>query len=110
MKTGMKIFHPDGTVDEQSVELPENPGYTHLRDLLTPLLKGGYLEHITVLHDGKRADMFVDEDGHQKRLPRNEAGTTIYRNNWLTQHPGTEPESIPYIVGTAVLFDRIVWS
>ena len=24
----------------------------------------GPLEHVTVLHDGKRADMFVDEMGH----------------------------------------------
>jgi hypothetical protein len=52
--------------------------------------------------------MFVDETG-VGRLPRNEAATAIYRNNWLTQHPSVPAESISAIYGTAVLFARRVW-
>jgi hypothetical protein len=53
--------------------------------------------------------MFVDEDGHGRERPRNEAATTIYRANWLRQHPGVDPETLPWIAGPAVLFDRRVW-
>ena len=55
------------------------------------------------------ADMFVDEDGLTKRLPRNKKATAIYRNNWLTQHPNTDPESMACIVGPAVVFSARVW-
>jgi hypothetical protein len=54
-------------------------------------------------------DMFVDEDSHGRERPRNEAATTIYRANALRQFPGTDPESLPWIAGPAVLFDRRVW-
>lgn len=74
-----------------------------------PLLDGGDLEHVSVLFGGRRADMFVDDRGIEKDLPRNEAATAIYRANWLSRHPGADPESIPAIYGLAVLFDRIVW-
>ena len=40
---------------------------------------------------------------------RNEAATAIYRNNVLSQVPGKEPETLPCIVGPAVLFSRRVW-
>jgi hypothetical protein len=53
--------------------------------------------------------MFVDEMGLPKNLPRNEKATEIYRNNWLTQHPGADPDSLPHIAGTAVIFSRRVW-
>jgi hypothetical protein len=111
MKTTIKIFRPDGTVEERDVSdtMTAEPGYSALRDLITPLLDGRNMEHVSVLHDGQRADMFVDEEGHLLGLPRNEAATTIYRNNWLTQHPDVDPETIPFIVGPAVLFSRRVW-
>ena len=44
-----------------------------------------------------------------KNLPRNEKATAIYRNNWLTQHPNTDPEMMAFIVGPAVVFSDRVW-
>lgn len=68
------------------------------------------VEHVLVLHNGKAVDMFVDETGVIKGLPRNEQATEIYRRNWLTQHPGTDPETLPHIAGPAVLFEDVVWT
>lgn len=99
-----------GQQDEaDEIEWSASPGLTALHDLLRPLLDGGQPEHVTVLWDGRRADMFVDEDGVQKRLPVNVAATAIYRAAWLRRNPGTDPNSMPAIHGTAVLFERIVW-
>lgn len=40
-------------------------------------------ERVNVLYQGVSADMFVDERGHAKKLPRNDAATLIY---WTNQH------------------------
>jgi hypothetical protein len=105
-----EILRPDGTRQTRTVGWTRAPGYLEIADLIRPLIDGGELEHVSVLHNGQRRDMFVDENGHSKELQRNEAATKIYRNNWLTQHPKDEPESLPYIVGTAILFpDEVIW-
>lgn len=83
-------------------------GYRALRPTLVELLDDGQPEHVAVLHEGKRADMFVDEES-AGRLPRNDAATAIYRNNWLTQHPSDDPESLPAIYGPAILTSERVW-
>ena len=109
MQTIITIMRPAEAPRIDSVDIPEQPHYRLLRELIVPHLNGGDLEHVTVLHDGQRADMFVDEMSAVKGLSRNEAATEIYRNNWLTQHPDEEPESLPAIYGPAVLFSRRVW-
>ena len=111
METSYTIYRPDGTQERRAVDWPEEPSYAAIRDLVQPLV-GNPMEHVNVLHQGVRADMFVDEMGHMRIHPgeRNEDATTIYRANWLRQHPGTDPESLPWIVGTAVVFDRIIWT
>lgn len=109
MSTTITIIEPDGSRQEQSHELPEAPGYKQLSAVLGPLFPEADFEHVSVLHHGRRADMFVDENGHAKGLPRNEAGTAIYRANALSHEPGTAPESLPFIVGRVVLFSRRVW-
>lgn len=110
MATHYEIIRPDGTRTMEVVDWDDNPGYDRLKLLIDPLLSGAWLEHVTVLYNGQRRDMFVDENGHGKDLPYNDEATKIYRNNWLTQHPDVDPDSMPYIVGTAVLFpDCIVW-
>src|ERR1700733_9894802 len=110
MKTVYHVYRVSATPETHEVEWPNAPSFKTIDALIRPLLDDNYLEHVSVLHNGKRVDMFVDEEGRVKGLPRNEAATAIYRNNWLTQHPGTDPESLAFIVGTAVLFDRIVWT
>jgi hypothetical protein len=42
-------------------------------------------------------------------LPRNEAATLIYRRNAMLHQGVKDPEEVSFIVGPAVLFDRIVW-
>jgi hypothetical protein len=109
--TTYHILATDGERTTRTVEWPRDPGYDRIKALIEPILgAGNWLEHVAVLHEGQRRDMFVDENGHSKRLPRNEVATEIYRSNWLTQHPGVDPEELPHIVGPAVLFpDRLVW-
>jgi hypothetical protein len=109
MGTGYTIYRTDGTSERREASLSPEPGYDALAQLIRPILDGADLEHVSVLHERKRRDMFVDDIGAVKGLPRNEAATAIYRNNWLSRNPGADPESIPAIYGTAILFDRRVW-
>lgn len=101
----LTIMRPGAQDETREVDATD---YRALRPLLVELLEGGDPEHVSVLHHGQRADMFVDGDGAGV-LPRNEVATTVYRNNWLTQHPGTAPETLPAVYGLAVLTSRRVW-
>jgi hypothetical protein len=105
------VLGVDGTREAKRIAFPQWPGYLFIKKLVEPLINGP-LEHVTVLYERRRADMFVHEHGHKLTppLPRNDAATAIYRTNWLTQHPGADPESLPFIAGVAVLFDRIIWN
>lgn len=107
--TAYRVIYPDGAQIPGKVDWPGDPGYDLIARLIRPILDGGNLEHVSVLHEGRRHDLFVDEDGHSKRLARNDEATAIYRCNWLTQHPECDPESLPCIVGPAILFSRLVW-
>lgn len=99
----------DGPVQTGSIEWPHEPGFDAINKLVQPLIGGGNIEHVAVLHDGQRRDMFVDDEGHVKGLPRNDRATSIYRTNTMTREPGCDPEALPHIAGPAVLFTRRVW-
>ena len=106
-----RVIDPDGSVFEHRVEMSRPPTLKEIRAAVMPHLdESENLEHVSVLHDGKRADMFVDERGIQYRRQRNDTATRIYRHNWMTRHPECDPEKLPIIVGPAVLFDEIVWT
>jgi hypothetical protein len=100
------------------VKWPREPGYHRIRSLVCALVDGD-LEHVAVLSDfdgGRnfnRSDVFVNENGHEAGLPRNELATTIYRRATLCGRSGApipaDPEDLPFIVGPMVLFDRRVW-
>ena len=116
MQTTYTVFRVDGTSTDYTVDLPEDPGYDRIKGLVQPLissltLSGPYswFEHVTVLFRDERCDMFVDEHGLSKQLPRNDAATVVYRNNWLTRYPEKDPELLPSIRGDAVLFHRRIW-
>jgi len=100
----------DVTPEEREVDWPTEPSFKAIRALLDPIFLKRPWEHVSVLIEGRRADMFVDESGHLAGLPRNEAATALYRANWMTRHPDADPESIPWIAGVAVLFERIIWT
>jgi len=115
METRVLILTPDQPSERLTVELPERPDYGSLRALLKNLLGPVEFEHVSVLADFecglnfKRADMFVDEMGHQKGLPRNEAATIIHRRHALLHQHVKNAETLAWIAGPAVLFERIVW-
>jgi hypothetical protein len=110
METKYTVILPDGTQMHCTADLPEDPGYERLARIVHPLLgEGNFMDHVTVLHEGKYTDMFVDESGIRKGLERNEKATAIYRNNWLSSHPDVNPENLNCILGIAVLFHRRVW-
>jgi hypothetical protein len=111
MRTMMTIYHPNGDADVTQVTLEEVDGsvYASAKKLIQPHLGDGRIEHVTVLHAGRRHDMFVDEDFQSKDLPLNVAATAIYRNATLAREPDTDPETLPVIQGTAILFSDIIW-
>ena len=85
-----------------AVDWPKKPTYDDIKALTRQHIDG-WLEHVTVLFEGKRCDMLVDEEGLLKHLPLNEAATRIY---W-TMSGATSGSPI---VGTAILFpERRIW-
>jgi len=116
MLTTYTVISPDGTQTHGDVDFPENPGFHLLRALISPLIGNEPIEHVAVLHLGLRCDMFVSELGHlttdtrRAPMPLNPSATAIYRNAAMTHEPALDPNTLPTIVGPAVLFDRIVWT
>ncbi len=109
METKYTIYSPGLEPKHLTADLPHDPGYDKLCSFICPLLDDNKFEHVTVLVDGEYFDMFVDEFSVLKSLFFNEDATKIYRNNYLTQHPDTDPSDLPPIMGPAVLFHRKVW-
>lgn len=109
---GFVVFRPDGTQASGECKMPaEGSRWRDLANVIRPLLDGADFEHVRVFHEGEYRDMFVDEIGQLKGLPRNERATEIYRCNVLTHEiPPPDPESLPDVVGSAVLFDKPVWT
>jgi hypothetical protein len=110
MHTTYTVYYADGSIQRGEIDWPESPTLDQIRTAIEPIV-GEPMEHVRVLDPAsdEYRDMFVDESGHGRLKPRNEAATAIYRNNWLTQEGGEE-DDLPWIAGTAIVFDRIVWS
>lgn len=100
------VFHPGGEQKTRVALWPIDPAYDIIVGLVEPFLQAR-LEHVNVLYEGKYTDMFVGE--FSENLPRNDAATAIYRNNWLSAHPEADPESLSHISGPAVLFHKKIW-
>lgn len=111
ISTTMLIMRPGELVRATSVQLERVPDFDKVRAAVMPELPGAAnMEHVYVLYYNEQRDMFVDEMGLWKGLPRNEEATTIYRAAWLARNPGDDPETLSYIGGPAVLFPhRRVW-
>lgn len=99
----------DSAVKTGSIEWPAEPGFDAINKLVQPLIGGGHIEHVTVLHEGQRRDMIVDEEGRLKGMLRNERATAIYRTAWMLRNPGKDADELPHIAGPAVLFTRRCW-
>jgi hypothetical protein len=109
--TTYRVITESGTIADHEILMERKPLYEDLRSLVEPHLSSGRLMHVRVLcpHLGQWTDMFVDEMGALRRMPRNDAATIIYRNGHLSKRPDDDPEKLPYIAGTAVVFLRPVW-
>lgn len=118
MKTTYEIYRVGQSEPERGeIDWPLAPGYDRIKALVEPLLgEKEPMEHLSVLHNGKRRDMFASEYGHvqltwRASLPINDVATAIYRHYSLTHNPEQNPDDLPDIAGTAVLFtDRVVWT
>ncbi len=71
----MKEVHwiPEGGVGVVIKQNGEEPTFKEMQDFC-----GGFLEHVTVLYAGKRAHMYVHEEGRMFFHKRNELATDIY--------------------------------
>ncbi len=61
---------------------------------------GDLIEHVTVMFLGRRASMFVDEEGRMKYEQRSLFGTEVYFTNARLR--GQDPESVQDIKARAV--------
>lgn len=116
----MKILIMRPELPHETREVLDFAPFDHHRKLIREILDGADLEHVSVLASFtglppfEVSDMFVDEIGAIKKLPRNEAATLIYRRATMmgmTPVPmPDDPEELPAIYGVAVLFEKRVWS
>jgi len=105
----MKIFvYPPALGAQREVrEVGRVENYDDIKRVVTPLLDGGDLEHVSVLFEQRPADMFVDEDGARKGLPENPEATAIYQA-WSIQR-GSKAADLSKIYGVAIIFEKLVW-
>lgn len=71
---------------------------------------GGYIELVHVYYRGVPCQMFVDEEGLLKKLPRNVAATElVYESASINAAKDRVRFNgrVPYIVGDAVILDGI---
>jgi len=115
MKLTYTTYHVGEEPVRNAVEVPITFGFDGIRSLVQGIIgKDEPIEHVNVwAPDGPR-DMFVSELGHvrlstREPLPRNEAATTLYRAASLARQPKQDPERLPWIAGSAVVFDQKVW-
>lgn len=105
IKTKYWVYRVGQPVTEGDVEFER---FAELKPLINGLVEGR-LEHVAVLFEGRRADMFVEEYSASSNPPNLEA-TKIYHASSLSRDPGADVSSWPMIHGTAVLFEKIVWT
>jgi hypothetical protein len=117
--TRVRVILAAGGENAETYELPHDPGLEELRKIIAPHLNKANFEHVVVFAafgPGEKEtvlDMFIDERGLDKRLKRNEIATAMYRNacmKGMTRVPKPDdPEKLHFVVGNAVVFDRIIW-
>jgi hypothetical protein len=106
-----RVLYVDGTEIEGEAVMTVPPTSEELRRVVEPHLQAD-MEHVYIFNDrteNHRGDMFVDETGQLKDLPRNESATAMYRRAWVLA-TGEDPETLPWIAGVAVVFDEVVWT
>lgn len=103
------IIFTDGHVVRRVVNWPAAPSADQLRKVVGGYLNGRGVEHMTVIHEGRRKDLFTSIPSPLDPQPINAAATEIYASAWLERHPSADPDDVPPLRGIAVLFHRKVW-
>lgn len=97
------VFLPGRMEETFERDIPVEPEYDVLREICDRAFDG-FIEHVTVWYKNNYTDMFVDEEGRIKGLPRNEKATVIYHENVKVHCGVTDTSGMDYIAGGAVLF------
>lgn len=108
--TTFHVYRPAAEKREtHTVMLVSEPSYDEIKAVVGPYLEDGRMEHVSILFNGVRSDMFVDEDFNEKGLELNEEATKIYHASSLQREPEADTSDWPKIRGVAVVFDRRIW-
>lgn len=102
-----------GTITEHVVMMGHQPHYDDIRAVVAPFLNDDHFEQVTVVWNDIVTDMFVGETSAASQ-PRNVIASQIYRANaigraFVEDRISLDPDSLPPICGTAVLFHRRIW-
>jgi len=98
------IIHIDGKIEWTTHDLPDVPEYDDVKRVVSPIIPD--FEHVTVLWQDKRTDMFIDELGVVKGLPINAFATGVYYTASIVAGRQISPNPI---CGPAVLFNERIW-
>lgn len=102
--TPIIIYRPGQTPEQRIVPYPYD--VSAIASVVSPLLGGADLDHVPVVYHGAWRDLFIDPMAEMRGLDRNEMATAIYQNYLFSKFPDTDPETAPFIRGTAVLFPQ----
>lgn len=105
------IYRPgESAPTTQTVPWPNN--YREMNAAFSPMI-GGRIEHISVLFEGERMDMFVtfDDPDLPDRDPLlvNEAATQIYHGASIARGDKSDRSKWPKIHGVAIITRQRVW-
>lgn len=90
------LFQPGatGTWEEFVIENSE-PDHEDIMKILQP--RSGIWEHVSILLDGQRAHLFVDDNGRAFNLEPNVRASIMYANNSLKKI-GRQPYSLEHLL------------
>ena len=109
----VRIYKPGEPMIQETKMLPAAPGFKDL-EFVHDIIGCTHLEHVSVLFEGQRNDMFCDEDFREKGLPFNLAATEIYRAATMSRIKAgavlrCSILDLPMICGTAIVITPRVW-
>lgn len=112
MKVAYSLIRAEGETESFTADFNGEPEswYRQLRDVFAQHFGDEiFYEHVNVWHQGRYADMLVDETGSLKGLPVNEKASEIYHANVKAHFPDEFRSDMPMIYGDALLFEQKVW-
>jgi hypothetical protein len=112
MNVTFQIIPPRGPIEQGAVDWLSAPPTDAIRAVVLPILQADqplarHMEHVAVLFNDQRADMFVDEDFNENGSEPNPRATEIYHA--ASKASGASLADAPIIRGTAILFSTRVW-